>query len=194
MDSSVAIKTKNFVIIASDMNVNSSILLQKDNHKKIYTIDNTIFSYSGPQGSSFRLCSFAIESATLTSLYYNVKSTPTLLKTIIRKQIHESIRRDPVKAGCLIGGKDLNGYRLFFVDMYGAFCEENYFCQGMSSYVGYGVLHDNYREEMSVEEAILLIKKVYNVLKKRIVVRCDKIFVKIVSEDGVKEEEIDLSE
>ncbi|KAM0686799.1 Proteasome subunit beta type-4 [Conglomerata obtusa] len=191
MDSLIAIKTDNFVLIASDTNASSSILLHKTSHSKIHTIGNTIFAYSGPQGNAFRLCNFSTESAILAGLKYQLPVTPTLLKNIIQKNVYESLRsQSPVQVGCLIGGTENKKTKLYMVDQYGASNEDDYFCMGYCAYFGLGVLDMEYKNDLAEDEAIEIVRNIGNTMKKRLVVSYDKFRVSIVNENGVRETEV----
>ena len=56
-------------------------------------------------------------------------------------------------ADILLGGYDANGPSLFNVDMFGSVEEKSYVTTGSGSPVAYGLLEEEYREDLSVEEA-----------------------------------------
>ena len=56
-------------------------------------------------------------------------------------------------ADILLGGYDANGPSLFNVDMFGSVEEKSYVTTGSGSPVAYGLLEEEYREDLTIEEA-----------------------------------------
>ena len=56
-------------------------------------------------------------------------------------------------ADILLGGYDANGPSLFNVDMFGSVEEKSYVTTGSGSPVAYGLLEEEYKEDLTVEEA-----------------------------------------
>lgn len=62
MESSIALKGKDFVIIGTDASIkNSYLVLKRDENKFINVNDRVIFTYLGDQGDAFRTASFVKE-------------------------------------------------------------------------------------------------------------------------------------
>ncbi len=56
-------------------------------------------------------------------------------------------------ADILVGGFDANGPSLFNIDMFGSVEEKSYVTTGSGSPVAYGLLEEEFREDLTVEEA-----------------------------------------
>lgn len=184
MDAVIGITTNQFTLIASDTTINTSSLLLHSDESKIDNIANTIIAYAGEQADAFRLLSLAKEDSIYIALRYNTLVTPKLVTNIIQKDIHTSLRKSPKNTEWLVGGGK-HDFELYMVDVYGARLFGKYFCLGSARYFGYGRLDELYKENMSVEDAIGIVRDVGSVLKKRFIKRFDKFNVKIVSNDGV---------
>ena len=59
----------------------------------------------------------------------------------------------PFIADILLGGYDRNGSALFNVDMFGSVEEKSYVTTGSGSPVAYGLLEDEYRDDLKIEDA-----------------------------------------
>ena len=56
-------------------------------------------------------------------------------------------------ADILLGGYDRDGPALFNVDMFGSVEKKSYVTTGSGSPVAYGVLEDEYRDDLTLEDA-----------------------------------------
>ncbi|KAF7683441.1 putative proteasome subunit beta type-4 [Astathelohania contejeani] len=187
MDSLIGIKGKDFVLIASDMASSSSVILIKDNEDKFYEInDQLILAYSGDQGDCFRTCAFVAEKIKFDTLHNSITPTPKLVANVMQRCVHEALRKNPLKTGCLVAGKDEKEFSLYAMDIYGAIYSDKYASVGYSSYFTYGILDQEYHSDLTQEEAINIIQKCVNVMKERFVLDLSKFMVKIVTNSGIE--------
>lgn len=191
MHTLIGICTKNFTILAADKNFTSNILIHKSKESKISSINQSILAYCGEQGEAFRLTSLIIEDAYLVSLNYSVNATPKLLKNIAQNIIHDSLRKKQIGVGLLVAGK-ADDFELYSIDEYGAVCKGDFFCMGYGAYFGYGILDRYYKEDLSIEEGIEIVRKIGMCMKKRCVIGYDTFGVGIVSDEGIREMELEI--
>ena len=89
-------------------------------------------------------------------------------------------------ADILLGGYDANGPALFNVDMFGSVEEKSYVTTGSGSPVAYGLLEEEYRNDLTVEEA----KKIALRAVKSAIVRNigtgDGINISVMDKDGFR--------
>jgi len=187
MESSIALKGKDFVIIGTDASIkNSYLVLKRDENKFINVNDRVIFTYLGDQGDAFRTASFVKEKLIYEGIQNNVEITPKVTANIIQKSIYRSLRSRPIENYFLIGGLTDNGPELYSVDVYGSMYENNFMAVGIATYFCYGVLDKEYTEDINKDKAIEVLYKCFDVLKERCSVDISNIDIRIISKEGVE--------
>lgn len=89
----------------------------------------------------------------------------------------------------IVGGVDEEGPHIFTLDPLGSLLEEDKFAAtGSGSVIAYGVLEDGYRENMLVEEAVELAKRVVKAARRRDIASGGKIQIAIITKDGIRME------
>ena len=89
-------------------------------------------------------------------------------------------------ADILLGGYDASGPSLFNVDMFGSVEEKSYVTTGSGSPVAYGLLEDEYREDLTVEEAKQVALRAVKAAIVRNIGTGDGINVAIMDKDGFR--------
>jgi proteasome beta subunit len=98
-----------------------------------------------------------------------------------------SARYVPLATQVLIGGVDDTGPHVFNLDPLGSLTDEKMVSTGSGSPIAYGVLEDNYREGMSINELLPIIVKAVTAAMKRDVASGDSYNVTIIDEKGYRE-------
>jgi proteasome beta subunit len=92
----------------------------------------------------------------------------------------------PFIADILIGGYDNTGPALINVDMFGSVEEKSYVTTGSGSPVAYGLLEDEYTENLKVEEAKVIALRAVKAAIVRNIGTGDGINVAIIDKDGFR--------
>lgn len=91
-------------------------------------------------------------------------------------------------ANMLIAGYDeTNGPELFFLDYLATLVKIPYAAHGYSSYFALSILDRYYKPDMSQEEAMDLVGKCADELKRRFIVNLSKFKVRLIDRDGIHE-------
>jgi proteasome beta subunit len=98
-----------------------------------------------------------------------------------------SARRRPLITQVLIGGIDDTGPHVFSLDPLGSLTEEKCVATGSGSPVAYGVLEDQFREGMTIEEALPVIAKAVDSAMKRDAASGDDFNIAIIDAKGFRE-------
>jgi len=146
------------VILAADKRATAGTLIASRRVRKIVKItDYAAMTVSGLVADAQALADLVREEARLYSLTngrdLTVRGIATLLSNILF-----SSKWFPYLVQLIVGGYDSEP-RLYTLDPYGSITEDKYTATGSGSPVAYGVLEDNYREDLSVDEAIEIAKK-----------------------------------
>ena len=191
----VGVKCKNGVILASESKSTLGYLVASNTAKKVYQIDDKIaLTTAGGAGDSQAVVRMLKAEINLYKIMreneMTVKSVTTLLSNIF-----QSSRYFPIMAMLIIGGHDKYGFHIYSIDPLGGFDEDNYTSTGSGSPIAYGVLEDGYKKDMDVKEGIKLAVRAINSAKKRdIFSGGNKIQVVVINENELKklsEKEID---
>ena len=89
-------------------------------------------------------------------------------------------------ADILVGGHDAQGPALFNIDMFGSVEEKSYVTTGSGSPVAYGLLEDEYRADLTVEEAKKTALRAVKAAIVRNIGTGDGINVAIMDKDGFR--------
>ena len=89
-------------------------------------------------------------------------------------------------ADILLGGYDANGPSLFNVDMFGSVEEKSYVTTGSGSPVAYGLLEEEYKEDLTIEEAKQVALRAVKAAITRNIGTGDGINIAIMDKDGFR--------
>ena len=184
----VGLICKDAVVVAAEKKSTMSYLVASKDTKKILQLDDHIvMTTAGASGDAQVLARilkaeyklFDIENKRKIS----VKAAATLLSNIL-----QSSKIYPYYVQLIIAGVDDNGPQIFDLDAIGGMEEEKrFFSTGSGSPMALGVLEDQYKENMSVEEGVdLAVRAIKAAIERDIASGGNAIDVAIITKDGIK--------
>ena len=107
----------------------------------------------------------------------------------IRNQLASAIRsRNPYIVNCMLAGVDENGNPgLYWFDYLGTMTKVAWGAQGYANMFTTGLIEDQYKADISREEAYELLVKALNTLHKRFLINIPKFKVRVVDKSGISE-------
>jgi len=185
----VGIVCKEGVVLASDTKATMGYLVASKEAQKIYQVDDKIsITTAGGSGDTQAIIRMLMAEIKLYKLSreseFSVKACATLLANIL-----QSNRYYPLMAMLLIGGADRSGYHLYSIDPVGGFEEEKYASTGSGSPIAYGVLEDNYKDDMTLEEALRIVIRSIRSSRERDIFSGGDIEAVIINQNGVRKVE-----
>ena len=116
------------------------------------------------------------------------KQEPIPIKSLTRltSLIFHQNRGYPFIADILVGGYDNSGPALFNIDMFGSVEEKTYVTTGSGSPVAYGLLEEEYHDDLTVEEAKVIALRAVKAAITRNIGTGDGINVSIIDKDGFR--------
>jgi proteasome beta subunit len=116
------------------------------------------------------------------------KNEPITIKSLVRLSslIFHQNRGYPFMADILVGGYDNNGPALYNVDMFGSVEEKTYVTTGSGSPVAYGLLEEEYRDDLNVQDAKVIALRAVKAAITRNIGTGDGINVSIIDKDGFR--------
>ena len=163
----VGLVTKDSVVLAADTRASMGHLAYDEEVNKIHQItDNVALTIAGSVGDALALVRHLRSHAKLFEIERETKITPKAIATYV-SNILNSNRFYPFMVQFIIGGINTKP-EMFDVDPSGGLLERKQFAvTGSGTELAMAVLDQNYKEGMTTEQGIELVKKAVNAAKKR---------------------------
>ncbi|MCE4625282.1 MAG: proteasome subunit beta [Desulfurococcales archaeon] len=187
----LGIKLKDSVVVASDRRMSYGVFIMSRNAKKVFLLDNKIaIAFSGLYGDLRGI--YRILEAEFRYMEHVIGHKPPVYAMAKRLSLLlYSYKAVPFMVEALVAGLDVNNVpRLYVLDALGSITEEPFAAVGSGATLALGYLEENYREDMSVEEAMDLAAKAMRISMERDPSTGDGIDVVAITPEGVKEKTI----
>ena len=182
----VAIKVNDGVVLCADMRASAGYFIANNNTMKIQKIERHVgLTLAGGVADAQNIVDVLRYHANLHRIQ---KSEPIPISSLARLtslMFHQN-RGYPFIADILIGGYDLSGPTLFNIDMFGSVEKKNYVTTGSGSPVAYGLLEDEYREDLSLDEAKIVALRAVKAAITRNIGTGDGINIALIDKDGFR--------
>jgi len=183
----VGLACRDGVVLATDTRATMGYLVASKQARKVFKITNTIGATTAGGVADTQSLVSALQAE---ASYYllregismNVRASARLAANILH-----AYGLLPYIANLLIGGSDASGSKLFFVDIDGALTEETMVATGSGSPVAYGVLETEFKEGMSIEEALPIAIKAVQTAIKRDIATGNEVMVAAITSKGYRE-------
>ncbi len=191
----VGVRCKDGVALASDTRGAAYYLVLSKRVRKVFKLEERIgAAVSGSSGDVQSLVNMLRAEANLYRLNHERPISTKSLAQVASNVLHGR-RGFPYIVAGVISGVDADGSRLYFLDPVGGKLEEEKFASaGTGSTVAYGVLEQNYRDEMTLDDGVKLVAQSIKIAIERDVATGEKIVVAKIDEKGyqeLSEEEVD---
>ncbi len=189
----VGLRFRDFVVLAADRRATAGYYVAHKRTRKIIKIaDYMAMTTAGLVADAQTLA----EWLSLEVQHYmlinkkrmSVQAAAQLLATILH-----SSRFYPYIVQLLLGGYD-TAPRLYNIDWYGGVTEEKYVVTGSGSPTAIGVVEDQYREDLGIEEAVDLAKRAVASSIRRDAFTGNGVNVVVIGRDFFKEYSFDLKD
>lgn len=197
MLSVVGLCGKDWVLIAADSSVSSSIICMSEEYDRICEIDGrNILAMCGETGDSLQLSEYIQGNVALYGYRNSVKLNTDAVAHYIRSVMAESIRESPYEVNMLLGGcdEDAKGEAnaaLYYIDYMGTLQKIPFGAQGYCGYFVMSIFDKNYKPDMTLEEGKVVMKMALDQIKQRFTIAPHGFIVKLVDRTGIHK--IDLT-
>ncbi|ORX74260.1 proteasome beta 2 subunit [Linderina pennispora] len=197
MEAQFAIAGKDFVVSVTDKNVVHSIVKMKHTQDKTWQLlPMTLMSVCGEPGDTDSYAEYIQGNAKL----YSVRNARDLsvgeTANFIRGELARALRsRNPFQVNLLVAGydKEKKEAALYWIDYLAAMAKVPYGAHGYCSYFLYSVMDREYTEDITLEQALDIVKKCIAVIKTRFMIDLPDFTIKIIDQNGTREiEQSDL--
>jgi len=185
----VGLRCKNGIALASDTRSTAAYLVLSKRARKVFKIqDNIGAAISGAPGDVQNLVDVLKAEANLYRLRHDGRAISTKSLAQLAANLLHGKRIFPYIVSAILAGVDGDGPRLFFLDPAGGKLEEEKFASaGTGATVAYGVLEQNYRDEMELKDGAKLAAQSTKMAIERDAATGDKIIVATIDEKGYRE-------
>ncbi len=178
---------KDGVILASDTRVTMGYYVAHKCGKKVYKIDDHLgMTIAGTVADAQKVVDILTANAQLYKINMN-RPLPVSSAARIVANLLFSARYMPLSTQVLIGGVDETGPHIFNLDPYGSLTEEKSVATGSGSPLAYGVLEDQYKEDMLIKDMLPIIVKAVQSAMKRDVASGNNYNITVINTTGYRE-------
>ena len=149
----VGLKAIDGVVFCADMRASAGYFIANNNTMKIQKIDDHAgMTMAGGVADAQNITDVLRYHANIHRIQ---KQEPIPIKSLTRltSLIFHQNRGYPFIADILVGGYDKAGPGLYNIDMFGSVEEKKYVTTGSGSPVAYGLLEEEYKEDLTLDEA-----------------------------------------
>jgi 20S proteasome subunit beta 4 len=213
MDHLIGLVGKDFALVAADRKVAHSIIAVKNDEDKILALDqHKLLACGGELGDTKNFSEYIQKNIALYNLRNGVKLTTHAAAHYTRGEIAHAIRNSPKMCNMLLVGYDEDaGASLYHIDYMGGMHKMNYGSHGYGGFfaaslldrynfpalfptqimpvndgVGLFFKHRLWKPDMSLEEGMAIMKKVFTEINTRFLIGGSTFSLKIVDKDGIR--------
>ncbi|XP_954530.1 proteasome subunit beta type 2, putative [Theileria annulata] len=193
MDTLIGICGRDFVAVATDTYEKSSIVtLKNDDESKIMQIDDSkLLLLAGPSGDRMQFGEYIRKSVHYHRYKTSFSMTTKSMAHFVRQQLAEYLRKSPYQVDLLVAGFDNNGPKLYWIDYLASSTEVDRAVHGYGGHFLRGLLDKEYHENLTVEEAVSMLKKCRHEVKNRFLLGQSNFRAKIIDKNGVHDVDIE---
>ena len=182
----VGIKAKDGVVLCADMRASAGYFIANNNTMKIQKIDaHAGMTMAGGVADAQNITDVLRYHANIHRIQ-NQEPIPIKSLTRLTSLIFHQNRGYPFMADILVGGFDNYGPALFNIDMFGSVEEKSYVTTGSGSPVAYGLLEEEYKEDVTVDGAKIIALRAVKAAITRNIGTGDGINVAIIDKNGFR--------
>ncbi|KAI8322983.1 proteasome component Pre1 [Martensiomyces pterosporus] len=191
MEAQFAIAGKDFVVSVTDTSVVHSIVKMKKNQDKTWQLSPlALMSVSGEPGDTSNFSEYIQGNVKLYSVRNSQDLSPSESATFLRGELARALRsRKPYQVNILVAGYDKNSGEasLYWIDYLAAMAKVPYAAHGYCSYFLYSVMDREYTPDITLEKALDIVKKCFEVLKSRFLIDFPEFTIKVIDKDGTRQ-------
>ena len=178
---------KEGVVIATEQRATMGTLIAHKTTKKLYKIDEHLaLATAGLVGDLQVLARYLTAEANLYRLKrdsrISVKSAATLMSNIMNQR-----KFAPYYVQLVLVGYDSTGGHVFSLDAAGGAIPDKYTSAGSGSPYVFGVMEDNYKDDITIDEGVILAIRAITAAKNRDSASGGMISVAVITKDGFRE-------
>lgn len=187
----MGLKIKGGVLVATSKAATRGISVIKVGDDKTRELNtNTLMAYTGEAGDTVQFAEYIMANTRLYGIRHDVELSPSAVASFTRNQLARALRsRKPYQVNVLIAGFDPKTEKasLNLIDYLASNVELPYAAHGYAAYYTMSLLDRHWKEDMTTEAGIELMRKCIKELQTRLPVDFKGVYVKIVDKEGIRD-------
>jgi len=181
------------VILASERRVSYGYFVMSKTAKKVFKITDTIGAAFAGLVSDMQVLSK--EAAAYANIYTYEKDRPISVRATAKMMGNLLFQRRmlPYITQTIVAGVDEDGPTLYVLDLLGSVMQDKYAVVGSGTEIAIGVIEEEYKDNMSVEEAKELVARAVRAALARDSGSGDGVDLLIITKAGTKEDTMKLT-
>ncbi|XP_059613502.1 proteasome subunit beta type-2 [Phlebotomus argentipes] len=189
METIIGLKGKDFVMIAADCTHAHSIIMLKEDERKISQIsDNLLIATTGESGDTVQFTEYISKNIALYKMRNGYELGPKAAAHFTRKNLADCLRsRSPYFVNLLVAGYDeKEGAELHFIDYLANAKSVNYAGHGYGGMFCASIFDRYYNAGVSQDDAYEILKKCVAEIQKRLIINLSTFNVAVVDKKGTR--------
>lgn len=187
MTTTIGVVCEDGIILATDTRAIMGHFVAHKRARKVYKIDDHLaMTVAGTVAYAQNVVDVLKANARLYRLN-TARPMPIGAAARLAANMLFSSRLAPFRLQAIIAGVDDEGPRLYSLGPLGSLTEEKCFSTGSGSPIAYGVLEDEFKEDMSIKEMLPVVLKAIHSAMKRDIASGDSFDVAVITKEGYRE-------
>jgi len=198
MEVLLGITGKDFTIIASSKAAMRGATILKTSDDKTRNLNkHTLMAFSGEAGDTVQFAEYVQANTQLYSMRNGTDLSPSATASFVRTELAKALRsRKPYNVNLLLGGYDTIADKpcLYWCDYLASLAPLPYAAHGYAQYYCLSLLDKHHHPDITFEQGMKILRMCTDELRRRLPVDFKGMFVKIVTKDGIRDEEFNADE
>ncbi|GAB7349642.1 hypothetical protein MBLNU459_g0320t2 [Dothideomycetes sp. NU459] len=193
MEVLLGITGKDFTIITtSKAAMRGATILKTTDDKTRQLNRHTLMAFSGEAGDTVQFAEYIQANTQLYSMRNDTDLSPGATASFVRTELAKALRsRKPYNVNLLLGGYDAIADRpqLFWCDYLASLAPLPYAAHGYAQYYCLSILDKHHHPDITFDQGMKILRMCTDELKRRLPVDFKGMLVKVITKDGIREEE-----
>ncbi|THW52063.1 N-terminal nucleophile aminohydrolase [Aureobasidium pullulans] len=193
MDVLLGITGKDFTIIAaSKAAMRGATILKASDDKTRPLSKHILMGLTGEAGDTIQFAEYVQANVQLYGMRNDIELNPAATASFIRTELAKALRsKRPYTVNLLLGGYDTINDKptLHWIDYLASSAAVPYAAHGYAQYYCLSTLDKHHHPDISFEQGMKILRMCTDELKRRLPIDFKGMIVKVVTKDGIREEE-----
>ena len=180
------------VILASEKRVTYGSMIMSKTVKKVFRIADQVGAACAGLVSDMQILAREVEAQAKLFAFEAKRPMPVKAAAKVMSNVLFNRRMIPLITQTIVGGMDDDVPALYVLDVIGSLLPDTYAAVGSGAQIATGVLEDGYKDNMSQQDAKVLVLKAITSAIRRDAMSGDGVDLLIITKEGIKEENINF--
>jgi len=184
----IGLVCKDGVILASERRVNYGYFVMSKSGKKVFKITDKIGAACAGIVADMQILTREVTAHLNIYSFEREQSVTVRTAAKLMGSMLFERRYYPYLTQTIVGGIDEGGAKLFVLDPLGSVIEDKFTSVGSGSEIAMGLLESDFKEDMSIEDAKVLVRKAIKSASARDIASGEGLDMLIITDKGIREE------